>query len=341
MAKMSEDRDNPAYDAVLAYQRTAMVLAAHRLDVFTLIGSGCAAIADLAERTGTSPRGMRILCDSLTAIDLLEKSDPNYRLSASAGRYLDRGSPGCIADCIDFFCAPEMMELVLGDPVSYVRNGGAVGSAHLAPDHPIWVRFAKAMTPIASLTAKRAAARLASASVPIASVLDVAAGHGLYGIEVGKIRAEAVVAAVDWPSVLELASANASAAGLGARFRPVAGSAFEVDWGAGFDLVILANFLHHFDPGECTQILRKVRSSLSPKGRAAAVEFVPDEGRVSPPMQALLAFRMLATTPAGDAYTASDLDAFAKAAGFAGTSVLPLRPTPQSLVLFETEGEIR
>ena len=94
---------------------------------------------------------------------------------------------------------------------------------------------------------------------------------------------EAVVTAVDWPSVLELASANARDAGVGERFRRVGGNAFEVDWGGEFDLIILANFLHHFSPDECATILRKVKSSLSPQGRACAVDFVPDEDRAGGP----------------------------------------------------------
>jgi len=144
------------------------------------------------------------------------------------------------------------------------------------------------------------------------------------------------VTAVDWPSVLELASANAREAGVAERFRVVPGNAFEIDWGAGFDLVILANFLHHFSPVECATILRKVKSSLSPTGRACAVDFVPNEDRVSPPMQAMFAFSMLATTPGGDAWTQSELDEIAKAAGFRGATARPLRPTPQSLIMFET-----
>jgi ubiquinone/menaquinone biosynthesis C-methylase UbiE len=205
----------------------------------------------------------------------------------------------------------------------------------LAPDHPIWLRYAKAATPIARVTAKRAAAQLATRLIPPAAVLDVAAGHGFYGIELAKAFPEAVVTAVDWPSVLDLASANATNAGVGERYRAVAGNAFEVDWGNDFDLVILANILHYFGADECAAILRKVKSSLSPRGQACAIDFVPDEDRVSPPMQAMFAFLMLATSPGGDAYTSTDLDEIAKAAGFLGATTRPLRPTPQSLVMFE------
>ena len=99
-----------------------------------------------------------------------------------------------------------MLKLVLDDPVSYVKRGGSNGLAYLAPSHPIWVCFAKAMMPIASLSAKRTAAYFVTQPEPPSTVLDVAAGHGLYGIELAKILPQALVTAVDWAEkVLALA----------------------------------------------------------------------------------------------------------------------------------------
>jgi ubiquinone/menaquinone biosynthesis C-methylase UbiE len=328
--------NNPAYEAALGYQKTAALTAAVKLDVIALIGGGAVTSDALAEKTATSSRGMRILCDFLNAMGLLAKEDGAYSVTEPGKIYLDPSSPAWMGGSIDFYAAPEILRLVLDDPVSYVRHGGSTGLAHLAPDHPVWVRFAKAMSPTARLAAKRAAVYLAARPGPPTTVLDVAAGHGFYGIELAKAFPEAVVTAVDWPSVLELASANARDAGVGERFRVAAGNAFEVDWGGEFDLVILANFLHHFSPEECATILRKVKSSLSARGRACAVDFVPDEDRARAPTHAMFAFFMLATTPGGDAWTMSDLDQMAKDAGFRGATARPLRPTPQSLIMFET-----
>ena len=328
--------DNPAYDAMQAYQKTAALTAAVKLDIVTLIGGDAATCDALAEQTRASSRGIRILCDFLTVMGLLTKQDGAYSATEPAKRYLDRSSPAWIGGSIEFFAAPEMVRLVLDDPVSYVMRGGSDGLAHLAPDHPIWLRYAKAATPIARVTAKRAAAQLATRLNRPAAVLDVAAGHGLYGIELAKAFPDVMVTAVDWPRVLELASANAADAGVGERYRVVGGNALDVDWGNDFDLVILANILHYFSPEDCAAILRKVKSSLSQSGQACAIDFVPGEDRVSPPMQAMFAFLMLATSPGGDAYTPTDLDAIAKAAGFRGATVRPLRPTPQSLIMFET-----
>jgi ubiquinone/menaquinone biosynthesis C-methylase UbiE len=333
---MTDSWDNPAYEAALAYQRTAALTAAVKLDVFTLIGAGTATSEILSEKTGTSIRGMRILCDFLAVMGLLNKDDQTYRVTPTGRRYLDISSPAWLGSSIDFFAAPEMLSLVLDDPVSYVRRGGSNGLANLSPDNPIWIRFAKAMMPIASVTAKRTAAYFASLAEPPSMVLDVAAGHGLYGIELAKMLPRALVTAVDWGAVLALAYENANDAGVGDRFRIVAGNAFEVNWGHSFDLVLMANFLHHFGRAECIALLRKVKSSLSTKGQACVIDFIPNEDRVSPPMQAMFAFFMLATTPTGDAYTLGDLSDMAKDAGFSCARARPLRPTPQTLVLFET-----
>jgi len=129
------------------------------------------------------------------------------------------------------------------------------------------------------------------------SVLDIAAGHGLFGIEVAKQNPEARIVAVDWAAVLEVARANARRAGVQDRYETRAGSAFEVEYGGPYDVALLTNFLHHFDPPTCVRLLKKVRAALKRGGRVAALEFVPNEDRVSPPMSASFSLTMLATTP--------------------------------------------
>src|SRR4030095_241580 len=89
----------------------------------------------------------------------------------------------------------------------------------------------------------------------------------------------------------------------------IVGSAFEVDWGKGYDIVLLPNFLHHFDRAGCMKILHRARAALAPKGRVAIVEWVPNDDRVSPPAPALFAMTMLLTTPKGTTYTATEVAA--------------------------------
>jgi len=170
-----------------------------------------------------------------------------------------------------------------------------------------------------------------AAAGPI-KVLDIAAGHGIFGIVIAQRNPQAEVVAVDWAGVLTVAAENASKMGVGARHTGLAGDAFKVDFGTGYDLALMTNFLHHYDIPTCTALLKKVAAALKPGGRVAVLEFVPNDDRVSPPGAAMFAIQMLGGTPSGDAYTFAELSAMLKAAGFTTTAAHPLQG-PETLVV--------
>lgn len=333
---MTEPADNPVFDIATAYRKTAALIAAVKLDLFTAIGPEKASLDHLASKTGASTRGLRILCDYLVTLGLLRKQDLDYLPTNVSKVFLDESSPFAMGRSIEFLAAPEMLDLFLNDPAAYVLRGGSDGLAQVAPDSPIWVRFAKAMMPFAAPAAKRVAMHLSAQGEAPFTVLDIAAGHGLYGIEVAKTFPEALVTSIDWAEVLTVAKTNAEKAGVADRIRMVAGNALELDWGGDYDLILLPNFLHHFDFDTCISLLSKVRENLSSDGQVIGVDFVPNEDRISPPVPVMFAFQMLATTPSGDAYTTSELDVMAKKAGFLGAETQSLSPIPESLILFKT-----
>jgi len=324
----------PIVEAILGYQKTAALKAAIELDLVSEIAAGATTPEQLAAATGASARGLRILCDYLTVHGFLEKSGGRYSPTPSSGVFLNRRSPAYMGSVADFLASPEMTALFLDDPAAYVRNGGSLGLANMAPDNPVWIKFAEAMVPFVASSAAGLAREIAASARPPKKVLDIAAGHGLFGISIAQAVPGAEIVAVDWGAVMELAARNASAAGIASRYRALSGSAFDVDWGDGYDLVLVPNFLHHFDMATCTQLLAKIRASLAPQGRTLAIEFVPNEDRVSPPFPASFAMMMLGTTPKGDAFPPSALEAIAKAADYAGIAIRPLPPSPASVVEF-------
>jgi 2-polyprenyl-3-methyl-5-hydroxy-6-metoxy-1,4-benzoquinol methylase len=164
-------------------------------------------------------------------------------------------------------------------------------------------------------------------------VLDVAAGHGMFGITILEANSNALVAALDWAPVLEVAREHAAKAGVGARLSLRPGSAFEVDWGRDYDVVLLPNFLHHFDEEGCRATLRRAHAALVPGGRVVIVEFIPNDDRVSPPEAAGFALTMIAGTPGGDAYTFAEYEAMLRATGFRDASLHELTPSPNRVVL--------
>ena len=196
-------------------------------------------------------------------------------------------------------------------------------------------------------------------------VLDIAAGHGLFGILIvehfintyGKAHhyvlpnieyvlwailfgiliaqqnSKARITALDWPNVLAVATANAQKLGVADRHSLLPGSAFETEFGGPYDLVLVTNFFHHFDPPTCEKLMRKIRASLTSTGRCVTLDFVPNDDRVSPPMAAGFAMMMLGTTAAGDAYTFAEYKTMFLNAGYKSSELHSLNRAPQTVII--------
>jgi len=166
-------------------------------------------------------------------------------------------------------------------------------------------------------------------------VLDIAAGHGMYGITIARRNPAAQIVALDWPAVVAVAQENAKKMGVADRYSTRPGSAFEADFGESYDYILLTNILHHFDPPGCEKLMRRVHAALKPSGKAITLEFVPNEDRVSPQIPAAFSLVMLANTDAGDSYTFAEFDKIFRDSGFAKTTQHPIPEMPQTVLVSE------
>ena len=276
---------------------------------------------------------MRILCDFLAIIGLLAKQDGVYRHTQTSALFLDPRSPASLHSMARFMGLAEM-KATYDQLTEIVRSGRTVlpGEGSVEPDNPVWVDFAHSMAPMmAPLAGPLGGIVLHGRTGPM-RVLDIAAGHGLFGIEIAKQNPEARIVALDWARVLDVAYANACKAGVSERYERLPGSAFDVDFGGLYDAALLTNFLHHFDVPTCVSLLKKVLAALKPGGVSATLEFVPNEDRISPPMAAGFSLTMLISTAAGDAYTFRELAAMHREAGFAELRAQPVPHSPHTVV---------
>jgi ubiquinone/menaquinone biosynthesis C-methylase UbiE len=334
MSTQTQPSPEHFFDTANAYQRSAAIKAAVELDIFTAVAEGNADAPSIAAAREASERGVRILCDYLVVIGFLTKEGGRYGLTQDSAVFLDRRSPAYMGTALDFLLSPMLMS-GFEDLASAVRNGGSQSpdGGTVAPENPVWVKFARAMAPMMVPAAQEIARLAGGPAGRKMKVLDIAAGHGVFGITVARQNPAAEVAALDWPAVLEVARENAEAAGVSDRFSLIEGSAFEAEFGSGYDVVLLTNFLHHFDPPTCEQLLRKVRAALADGGVAVTLEFVPDDDRVTPPIPAAFSLVMLAGTPGGDAYTYAELERMFADAGFSRSELHDIPASPQKIIV--------
>jgi 2-polyprenyl-3-methyl-5-hydroxy-6-metoxy-1,4-benzoquinol methylase len=322
------------FDTISAYQRTEALRAAIELDLFSQIAAGHQTPTALASVCQAKPRGIRILADYLTIIGFLHKHGDRYELTADAALFLDRKSPAYLGGAVSFMLAPGMKECFQHLTTAVRRGGTAVSDeGTVSHDNPIWVEFARAMAPMMQMPAQLLAGLVGADTGKPLRVLDVAAGHGLFGITIAAKYPQAHITALDWPNVLAVAADNARRANVAERHVLLPGSAFDVDWGGPYDIVLLTNFLHHFDVPTCEQLAAKAHASLAPGGRALTLEFIPEPDRITPPPTATFALVMLATTAHGDAYTFAEYQAIFARAGFLRSEFHALPPTTQQAVV--------
>jgi ubiquinone/menaquinone biosynthesis C-methylase UbiE len=320
------------FETMNFFQRSEAMKAAIQLNVFTAIDEGKLTVPEIARRCETSERGMRILCDYLTIIEFLTKTGDRYSLTRDSQIFLSKRSPAYLGGAVDFLMNPMLKEN-FSNVAAAVKKGGTVAEAPFEPEDPIWVEFARSMAAVMAMPAEMIAKIAGAEKGEKWKVLDIAAGHGLFGLNIAKANPNAEIYAVDWTNVLQVASENARKMQVAERHHLIPGSAFEVSFGTGYDLVLLTNFLHHFDVTTCEGLLRKIHAALKPGGRVLTLEFIPNDDRVSPPNAAFFSMVMLVMTPAGDAYTFSELEGMFKNTGYSSSQLVPLLPGMSSLVI--------
>jgi ubiquinone/menaquinone biosynthesis C-methylase UbiE len=317
-----------------AYQRTHALKAAVDLDLFSALGEGKDTAEALAQRCGAAERGVRILADYLTIQGFIAKEGNRYRLTSDSAVFLDHRSPAYLGSVLGFLHAPKFIE-AFQNLTEAVRQGGTVvrEAGTVAPEHPLWVEYAKSMIPLMAKPAEEVALLASRTQSDIKKVLDIAAGHGLFGIEIAKCYPNAEIVALDWPNVLTVAQHLARQAGVQDRYRTIPGDALQTEFGTGYDLVLLTNFLHHFSAVGCEALLRKIYQCLEPGGRVLTLELVPNDDRITPPSVAECSLMMLATTPEGDTYTFKEFERMFHAAGFGRTELHSMPGSPEKVLV--------
>jgi 2-polyprenyl-3-methyl-5-hydroxy-6-metoxy-1,4-benzoquinol methylase len=331
---MSSQPPSPmlVFETLQAHQRTSALRAGIELNLFTAVSNGARTPEALATACKSSAKGMRVLGDCLTILGFLTKDGSGYQLTPDSKLFLVHGSPAYMGGMVSFLFHP-FMEKGLGSVTEAVRKGGTMLPAEgsVSDDNPVWVEFARGM---AALTAPSAGvvAEQTAGSRPV-KVLDIAAGHGMYGLTIAQRNPAAQIFALDWKNVLRVAHENAVKLGLADRWHAIEGSAFAADYGSGYDVVLVTNFIHHFDVPTNVSLLERIRAAMNPGGKMAIVEMAVDDDRIAPAGAGMFAMTMLTTTPTGDAYSRREIASMCNQAGFHDVTHHAVTGTPQTVTI--------
>jgi len=168
------------FETINAFHKTSALKAAIDLELFTALAGSPATAAELASRCQCPERGIRILADYLTIQGFLAKDEGRYALTPDSAVFLVRTSPAYMGGSVDFFLSPAVAD-PFRDLTSTIRRGGLPASelGTTAPDHDVWLKFARAMGPMMVPVAHGAAALVSLDPNRDTRILDISASHGV------------------------------------------------------------------------------------------------------------------------------------------------------------------
>jgi len=263
--------------------------------------------AEVAAACGAEERPLSLLLALLAAAGLLACERDRYRLAAGpATLYATPAGARPLREAAAFWS--QLSEWVAtGKTLDQMdRADGALYARAAARSRALSAEPARVL---AEMLLARGLARAG------AEILDVGAGSGVWGLAIANAAAGRLTA-LDRPLVLDVARANAAAAGLDGRFRALPGDWRTLPLPVGeFDVAVLANVCHLEAAAEVERLLGRVRLALRPGGTIAVVDAMPEEGGHD--AAALLQSLHLALrTAGGGVHGAADYAEWLRGAGF-------------------------
>jgi hypothetical protein len=269
-----------------------------------------------------------LLLRTLVIADYLLFSSGRFRLTRLAARCMAAGAKTPMTGFAQWNYAQWEYVARLED---VVRTGRGVDFHQTLRDPGMWGHYQEAM-----LEAARLFAPIVARRVPVrrgaARLLDLGGSHGFVGAAICRRHPPMRSLVLDLPEALPHARTLAARAGIADIVEHRAGDVLAGDPGAGWDVILLSNLLHHFDAAQISGLLRRLHGATAAEGTVAIWDLErPLRGRRPAEGDgAALFFRL--TSSAGT-YHADEYAAWLKAAGFDRIRISRPRRSPGDVLV--------
>lgn len=303
-----------------SYWSACTLHAGVKLDLFTPLSAAPATAAELARRVGLSERGLTMLLDALTALELLQKEDGVYNNTPFAAEFLSMTSPKYLGHIINHHhhlvegwaqldksvqSGEPVRNRVSHEPSEAERESFLMGMFNLA------MMMAPKIVPQIDLAGRR-------------HLLDLGGGPGTYAIHFCMHNPGLQATIFDLPGSRQFADKTLAQFSMQERIDFQAGD-FQQDVIKGsYDVAWLSHVLHGEGEAGCNNMLQKTAAALEPGGLLLVQEFILEDDRAAPVFPALFSLNMLLGTFAGKAYSVSELTTLLQNAGLEDIERLPL-----------------
>jgi cyclopropane fatty-acyl-phospholipid synthase-like methyltransferase len=318
----------PIIDLSFGVLKARMIMAGVRLGVFQGLAQEPLTHERLAAALGLDSACLDLLLRCLVFAGYLELRGEHYALSTLARNTMIAGAKRELTGFAQWhYTQWEFIEQL----EQLIRTGEGVDFHATMTDPDAWGHYQKAMLEMARFDAPILARR-----VPVRKgatrLLDVAGSHGLMGAAIARKHPPMRSTVVDLPAAIEHARRLAHQEGHADVVDHRPGDLLTDDFGAGWDVVLLSNIVHHFTPDRVRRIFGRAHAALGAGGTVAVWE-LERPSRAKRPSEGdgvALFFRLLSSA---SAYSGDEYAAWINEAGFTETTIVRPRLRPGTVLV--------
>jgi SAM-dependent methyltransferase len=258
----------PLVDTSATFILARTILTATKLGLFEALAGRARTAVEVATVCATDVTATSKLLDALVSAGYLRAGGGHYRLAPVARTWLLQASRMSLYDALLFADIEWGWMTRLED---FVRTGKPLDfHTSMTPDE--WGLYQRAMRSLANIGAPEVARKL---PVPLGArdVLDIGGGHGHYSAALCRRHSKLHATVLDLPQAIEHAAPLLAQEGMGRRVVHWAGDALVENLGNdAYDVVLIAQLVHHFDETTNRALVQRVARALRPGGYLAILE---------------------------------------------------------------------
>lgn len=313
------------------YWNSQAFLTANRIGLFEILSSGELSAETISNKLKLQPRHTKLLLDACVSLELLEKSENNYKNNALSDTYLVPGKQAFMGNAVRYsdnlFDAWGKLEECLrsGEPTMPAEN--YLGKDKEKTRHFVYgmhnraLGIGTALVNMIDLSGRK-------------QLLDVGGGPGTYSALLTLKNPELFSTVLDLPPIVELAKEIVSGLNAAERIDTLPGDYHSTKFPAGKDAVLISGVFHRELEENCRKLIRKAKQSLTSGGMLILSDVFSDsENAKNSEFAALFGLNMAISAPDGGVHSCQDVEQWMKDEGFEKTEIQFFPPPmPHSVV---------
>jgi 2-polyprenyl-3-methyl-5-hydroxy-6-metoxy-1,4-benzoquinol methylase len=273
IGKLSGLAPVPLVDTHIAFIVSRTIIEAVDLGIFETLSERPKSIPEIAEDCKLSSYALRSFLGTLTSSGYLKYKNEKFGLTKLSSKWLLKKNKQSLTDQILFL---KILWGWMDDMNSFVKTGKSKQyHDHFTEEQTD--QYQKGMLSVARVSAGEVGKRT---PVPknATAMLDIGGAHGLFSVTICKNHPQLKSTVLDLPAAIKKAAPLLAQEKMGQRVIHKAGNVLTEDLGKEkYDLIFIANLLHHFTEEENQRLAERIAIALKPRGIFVVQEFIRPE----------------------------------------------------------------